>query len=70
MTTATWVIEAKAVAHRAWRKAVAVFANEARRDMHRAKRASSNSGWWSDLQDQWAEEAFKNGERWMENERW
>jgi hypothetical protein len=70
MTTAAWVIKARAKVHHAKRKAVAMFAKEARRDLQRAKRAASDSGWWSDLQDHWAEEAFRNGERWFEQERW
>lgn len=30
-----------------------------RRDLFRAKKAAANSGWWSDLQDHWAEQEWK-----------
>lgn len=70
MSTPAWVLEAKLRVRRAWRKAAALFIREARQDMRKAKRSAYNSGWWSDLQDHWAEEAYRSGERWLERERW
>lgn len=70
MTSNAWVLEAKLKARCAWRKAAGLFITEAREDMRKAKRSAYNSGWWSDLQDHWAEESYRSGERWLERERW
>lgn len=70
MTAAAWVVQARAAARRAWGKAMCAFAADASKDIRQAKRAAGNSGWWSDLQDHWAEESYRDGERWLDRERW
>lgn len=68
MSTTAWVVQAKSALGRAWRKAsVATFIEDLRSEMRDAKRASGNAGWWSDMQDRWAEEDLRWGERSSEN---
>jgi hypothetical protein len=35
-------------------------ANELRMEMHEAKRAAGNEGWWSDAQDRWPAEGHQD----------
>lgn len=68
MATSAWVVQAKSAVGRAWRKArIANFITELRGEMRDAKRATGNTGWWSDMQDRWAEEDLRWGERSSEN---
>jgi hypothetical protein len=66
MSTASWVVHAKGAVKRAWRRArIIAFLDDSRREMRRAKQ-STQGAWWSDMQDRWAEEDNRWGERWTE----
>ena len=68
MSTTAWVVQAKSAVGRAWRRAsLANLFRELGAEMREAKRASGNAGWWSDMQDRWAEEDLRWGERSSEN---
>jgi hypothetical protein len=71
MSTTSWVVHARGAVSKAWRKArFLAWVRDLRSDVRGAKRANSNSGWWSELQDRWAEEDLRQGERWVEREGW
>ena len=70
MSTASWAAHTRAAVGKAWRKArMLAWWSDVRRDMREAKRAAGRSGWWSDLQDHWAAEEMRWGERWNDGDR-